>query len=1271
MDARRVEGRWNERQAMRGPSIAAFALSFALLANGTFAIAGTTGSITGTVVAASGGGPLAGALISAASPSQVATVTTDASGRFSLLSLAPDTYTIAVSKPDFVPSVTAGVTVLADQVQSFRFALVEALKTIATVRTRSSMDLVRPGTTTDVYSVNAAVTQAAQGVGGGGNLNSAYSAIATVPGTFVPPNQQGWNQAVYIRGGSFDQVGYEFDGVPINRSLDNYPGGTVGTLGQQELQVYAGGGTAGESASGLAGFINQVIKTGTYPGYASINAGVGTPSYYHSLQVEAGGASPDRLFSYYVGIGGYDQTYRYFDQFNGAALGNAWGVPVIANNTSNLANLPGVYPTCGFVAPAGAGFYAGPNASPIYDPFSLQPGQPGYVPLPPGVHHDPGCYQTISPAYASYSNISDRETVVNVHVGIPHGRDGGRDDVQVLYDNQVLLTPWYSSENDIGPNLIYQLNQLNLYRGHHPLSLAAPAVWGDFVTWPSGTYFGENAATVHAVPYFAPSSPGSRCANVTPQAPPGTPPALPGACPGGVYSALPSDARETYSNGASIFKLQYQHNIGAKAYVRVYGYSFYSDWFVYGPTSFTTDLEGLGATAYDYELDSHTRGLGFSFADQLNSQHLLTFDANYTTATAQSHNNTNFTNGLDSIATNYTNGTECFNPKNGDRAPCNAPSSSGTFAEPMRPVAAPVSGASWQVTYTGNRGFERQIVPEFTTLALLDRWSPTDRLNAEVGLRGAVYRYLLGNTADDGQNFWYTAGQQEFCYNPVTLQPYATPAPPASGLPSTLFVGFNCPIDTSIRAHPVQTVHPDGKNGDLLLSNAYDPTMTATALTPRIGATYTASSNTVFRFSAGRYAQQPPTYQVQYQAKQNNLAYMLFQAFWQYGFTTPRHDTAVEFSNNYDASYEHRFNGTDASIKVTPYLRYATNQIYSISLPFSATGGLNSGTERVDGFELQLTKGDFSKNGLSFMLSYTYTNSAEKWNDYAGTSINPIDPFNQDIANFNGLTKAGGGSQCYANANPDPTCKRLMGSAPISDPYYGMKSQPLLDRNGWYPVGLEFPYLSPNVLSVVVNYKRDKLAVTPAVTFNQGVPYGNPGDVVGIDPRTCSKNSHLMLGGIATSNRDQADYTSCALADTQSGSSPGTLFIPNPATDAFDTFGAFQQPSQLNLSMSVQYAITPNVKASLMLANLLNACFGGSATPWSKQYPPNYYTCGYITNPYYVSNFYNGTSANDRAANGVALNPAFAQPYIPGWADENVYVLPGPFNAYLQFTLRL
>ena len=716
-------------------------------------------------------------------------------GDFHVISLAPDTYTIAVSKAGFVSSATGGVSVLADQAQNLRFSLTAALKNIATVRTRSSMDVVKPGTTTDVYSVNPTVTQAVQGVGGGGNLNNAYSAIAIAPGVFVPPNQQGWNQAVYIRGGNFDQVGYEFDGVPVNRSLDNFPGGTLGTLGQQELQIYAGGGTAGENTSGLAGFINQVIKTGTYPGYGTVNASVGTPSYYHSLQLEAGGSTPDRLFSYYTGIGGYNQTYRYFDQFNGASLGNAWGVPVIGDNTSNLTNLPGVYPTCGFVAPAGAGFYTGPDASPIYDPFSLQPGQPGYVPLPHGVHHDPGCYQTISPAYASYSNISDRENVINVHVGIPHRRDAGRDDVQVLYDDDVLLAPFYSSENDIGQHLIYELNQLNLNRNGLPLSRAVPAVWGDFVTWPTETYFGENAAEVHAVPYFAPSSPGDRCANVTPLAPPGTPPALPGSCPGGVYSAIPSDTRETFSNSAAIVKVQYQHNIGAKAYVRVYGYTFYSDWLVDGPITYSTNLVGLGTTVYDYELSSHTRGLALSFADQLNSEHLLTVDANYTTATTPSHNNTNFTNSLDSNATNYTNGAKCFNPATGNRSPCNASSSSGTFASPVQPVTVPVPGASWQVTYTGNRGFERDTIPEFSTIALLDRWNPTDKWNAEFGLRAAVYQYLLGNTSSDGQNFWYAAGQHEFCYNPETSQPYARPAPPASGFPSTLFVGFDCPVD--------------------------------------------------------------------------------------------------------------------------------------------------------------------------------------------------------------------------------------------------------------------------------------------------------------------------------------------------------------------------------------------------------------------------------------------------------------------------------------------
>ena len=625
-------------------SVLLLGLACGVFSNTLCGRAGTTGAITGLVVSTAKA-PVAGATILAVSASQTATVTTDAAGRFGFLSLAPDTYTITASKTGFETSSLTGVSVFADQLQTIHVTLAPSLRTIAHVTARSSMDLVKSGTTNDVYSVNATVTQAAAGLGGGGNLNNAYSAIASVPGTFVPPNQQGWNQTVYIRGGDYDQVGYEFDGVPVNRSFDNYPGGTAGTLGQQELQVYTGGGTAGESATGLAGFINQVIKTGTFPGYATVSGGIGTPTYYHNLQVEVGGATPDRLFSYYVGIGGYNQDYRYLDQFNGSNLGDVWGYPAIAYNTAALP-FAGVYPTCNYSFPNNPGFYSGPNPSPVYDPFGYpgRPPIPGPIPLPmnllnkSGLGNNPGCYQTITPAYSAYglSNIADRENVINLHIGIPHRHDAGRDDVQVLYNVTAMQTQFYSSQNDLGPNVITQLSQVDYGQ-------SVPEVWPDFVTWPSGTHFGENASGLTPVPYFAPSSPGNRCANVDPYGSyPGV--RIAGECAAGTYSAVPPDNRDSFWNNASIAKVQYQHNMGSNAYFRIYGYTFYSDWLQASALSYGTPFFGFGALSYDYELESHTRGLAFSFADQLSSQHLLTFDANYVAATTNRYNNDNFNN---------------------------------------------------------------------------------------------------------------------------------------------------------------------------------------------------------------------------------------------------------------------------------------------------------------------------------------------------------------------------------------------------------------------------------------------------------------------------------------------------------------------------------------------------------------------------------------------------------------------------------------------------
>ncbi|HEY2475374.1 MAG TPA: carboxypeptidase-like regulatory domain-containing protein, partial [Candidatus Cybelea sp.] len=70
-------------------------LFLAFISQGTLAIAGVTGGITGQIVDSDTGAPIAGAVVTASSPSQSATATTDAAGHFGFLTLSPDTYTIS------------------------------------------------------------------------------------------------------------------------------------------------------------------------------------------------------------------------------------------------------------------------------------------------------------------------------------------------------------------------------------------------------------------------------------------------------------------------------------------------------------------------------------------------------------------------------------------------------------------------------------------------------------------------------------------------------------------------------------------------------------------------------------------------------------------------------------------------------------------------------------------------------------------------------------------------------------------------------------------------------------------------------------------------------------------------------------------------------------------------------------------------------------------------------------------------------------------------
>ncbi len=379
-----------------------------MLVQGTWVLAGTTGGLSGSVTDASTGRPIAGARVSVASPSQSVTATSDQTGRYGFVSLAPDTYTLTITAPGYQAFSQPGITVIADQTLNLNFTPSKQIAEIGRTRSRSATELVKPGQTADVYSISGQLTQNAQGLGGGGSLFQTYAALASVPGVYVPQGSTfGQNTAgPYIRGGDYSQVGYEYDGIPVNRAFDNYVSNTQGITGQQELQVYTGGVSASSAGQGLSGYINQVIKSGTYPATANAEGVMGTPAFYHYLRGEYAGATPSRNFSYYVGSTGWNQSYRYADPFDGGLTGpNDLTLLGFGNFDTNAA---GTFNTKGGI--------------------TLVPYVSGAVP-----------------------HLETRETIGNMHFGLPHHNgDGGRDDIQVLASVGRQFFNTYDSINDYG-----------------------------------------------------------------------------------------------------------------------------------------------------------------------------------------------------------------------------------------------------------------------------------------------------------------------------------------------------------------------------------------------------------------------------------------------------------------------------------------------------------------------------------------------------------------------------------------------------------------------------------------------------------------------------------------------------------------------------------------------------------------------------------------------------------------------------------------------------
>jgi hypothetical protein len=333
-----------------------------------------------------------------------------------------------------------------------------------------------------------------------------------------------------------------------------------------------------------------------------------------------------------------------------------------------------------------------------------------------------------------------------------------------------------------------------------------------------------------------------------------------------------------------------------------------------------------------------------------------------------------------------------------------------------------------------------------------------------------------------------------------------------------------------------------------------------------------------------------------------------------------------------------------------------------------------------EGAEMALTAGDFTRNGLSGQLSFTYTHAAAQYQNLL--VANQASTMNAQIKQFNALTKAGGGAACYAPFNPTVgTVSPMSCSNPVAikNPYYSMAPQGLLDPNGWYPASLfQLPpafgpgygiyaagYTSPYVSTLLLNYRHNRLAITPSIQFESGVAYGSPMDVAGVDPRVCEVNQ--TQGGIVNANGQYCDYLH------QAGvGATGYLYIPNPQTGSFASLGQYIEPNVLTGNMQLRYDVSPRITLTATAANIFRSCFGGSSEPWTAANPPSPNACGYATNgSLYTSNYYNGKSPYDTKANpGGGQIPFMNQSYAPTTTNGSSFT-PLPFELFVQAQLKI
>ncbi|HET6276684.1 MAG TPA: TonB-dependent receptor [Candidatus Cybelea sp.] len=275
----------------------------------------TTGAVLGTVLTGDGK-PLAGARVTALAPSGRYSATSDAGGRFTILGISPDTYSMSVQLTGYeVASMT--VVVMPGEHETLQFVLRPALKEIAVVHAKGQAFAI--GSTTDVFTVEGEQAQAGTPQASSSGLanysrDTIQGAISNVPGV-----QQDSFANIIVRGGKVQDTVYDYDSVPVPQGLIAEPGGNIvgaqlGTTGVGADTVTLGG-YSDQSQNALGGVVNEVPLVGTYPDKMSFEVAAGIGAQLGEMKFSEQGATPDLKWRYALSSTVGSEYFAYGDGY--------------------------------------------------------------------------------------------------------------------------------------------------------------------------------------------------------------------------------------------------------------------------------------------------------------------------------------------------------------------------------------------------------------------------------------------------------------------------------------------------------------------------------------------------------------------------------------------------------------------------------------------------------------------------------------------------------------------------------------------------------------------------------------------------------------------------------------------------------------------------------------------------------------------------------------------------------------------------------------------